>query len=80
MSDTKLNDVELVEELEHTKTLEQVGTMGTVKLTDGEIVYIPTPTADPQDPRTSQPAQANIYPRYLVCDGSLIILRFASKH
>ncbi|KAF5014664.1 hypothetical protein F66182_14275, partial [Fusarium sp. NRRL 66182] len=28
----------------------QVHTMGTVKLTEGEIVYIPTPTADPQDP------------------------------
>jgi hypothetical protein len=26
----------------------QVHTMGTVKLTEGEIVYIPTPTADPQ--------------------------------
>ncbi|KAL5361522.1 major facilitator superfamily domain-containing protein [Aspergillus floccosus] len=25
-------------------------TMGTVKLTDGAIVYVPTPTADPQDP------------------------------
>lgn len=23
---------------------------GTVKLTDGAIVYVPTPTADPQDP------------------------------
>ena len=26
----------------------QVHTMGTVRLTEGEIVYIPTPTADPQ--------------------------------
>ncbi|CAI7620299.1 unnamed protein product [Penicillium pancosmium] len=24
--------------------------MGTVKLTEGSIIYIPTPTADPQDP------------------------------
>lgn len=51
MSDTKINNVELIEELEHTKTLDQVNTMGTVKLTDGATVYIPTPTADPQDPR-----------------------------
>lgn len=28
----------------------KVNTMGTVKLTDGEIVYIPAPTADPRDP------------------------------
>lgn len=55
MGDTKLNNVELIEELEHTKTLDQVATMGTVKLTDGDIVYIPTPTADPQDPRTFSP-------------------------
>ncbi|KAH6889827.1 putative MFS transporter [Thelonectria olida] len=27
-----------------------VGVMGTVKLTEGAIVYIPTPTADPRDP------------------------------
>lgn len=26
----------------------QVRTMGTVKLTEGEIIYIPTPTADPR--------------------------------
>lgn len=26
----------------------QVHTMGTVRLTEGEIVYIPSPTADPQ--------------------------------
>jgi hypothetical protein len=29
--------------------------MGTVKLTDGAVVYIPAPTADPQDPRTFKP-------------------------
>ncbi|KAI1344440.1 major facilitator superfamily domain-containing protein [Xylariaceae sp. FL0016] len=29
---------------------EQVAVMGTVKLTDGAVVYIPTPTADPRDP------------------------------
>jgi len=50
MSDTKTNNVELIEELEHSRTLDQVNTMGTVKLTDGATVYIPTPTADPQDP------------------------------
>lgn len=27
---------------------DEVAVMGTVKLTDGQIVYIPTPTADPQ--------------------------------
>jgi hypothetical protein len=52
MGDIKSNNVEFIEELTHTKTLEQVTTMGTVKLTDGATVYIPTPTADPQDPRT----------------------------
>jgi len=50
MADHKDNSVEFIEELDHTKTLDQVTTMGTVKLTDGAIVYIPTPTADPQDP------------------------------
>ncbi|KAH6995108.1 major facilitator superfamily domain-containing protein [Ilyonectria destructans] len=29
---------------------EAVGVMGTVKLTEGAVVYIPTPTADPRDP------------------------------
>lgn len=40
-------------ELERTLSREglaKVDTMGTVKLTDGVVVYIPTPTADPQDP------------------------------
>jgi hypothetical protein len=50
MGETKSTNVELIEELTHSKTLEQVNTMGTVKLTDGATVYIPTPTADPQDP------------------------------
>jgi hypothetical protein len=72
MGDTKFNNVELIEELEQTKTLEQVTTMGTVKLTDGAIVYIPTPTADPQDPRKSSPALASIHPRCFVCDGPII--------
>lgn len=30
--------------------LKQTDTMGTVKLTDGAIVYVPAPTADPRDP------------------------------
>ncbi|KAI1874669.1 hypothetical protein JX265_004877 [Neoarthrinium moseri] len=34
----------------HEIAKEDVAVMGTVKLTDGQIVYIPTPTADPQDP------------------------------
>ncbi|ETS78905.1 hypothetical protein PFICI_08758 [Pestalotiopsis fici W106-1] len=29
---------------------EEVAVMGTVRLTDGDIVYVPTPSADPQDP------------------------------
>jgi len=32
----------------------RVAVMGTVKLTEGTIVYIPTPTADPQDPLNMQ--------------------------
>lgn len=28
----------------------EVEVMGTVKLTEGDIVYVPRPTADPQDP------------------------------
>jgi hypothetical protein len=48
MADYKKDNVEFVEELEHTETLEQVQTMGTVKLSDGAIIYIPSPTADPQ--------------------------------
>lgn len=48
MADLKSNNDELIEELEHSTTLEPVTTMGTVKLTDGVIVYIPAPTADPQ--------------------------------
>lgn len=31
--------------------------MGTVKLTDGEVVYIPTPSADPRDPLNMKPWQ-----------------------
>lgn len=50
MADTKDNNVEFIHELDHSETLDQVTTMGTVKLTDGAIVYIPAPTADPQDP------------------------------
>jgi hypothetical protein len=38
-----------VEELPITGAdLTKTKTMGTVKLTEGEIVYVPTPTADPQ--------------------------------
>lgn len=48
MADSKKHNAEFIEELEHSDTLEPVTTMGTVKLTDGVIVYIPSPTADPQ--------------------------------
>lgn len=34
------NDLDFVQE--------EVAVMGTVKLTDGDIVYVPTPSADPQ--------------------------------
>jgi hypothetical protein len=47
MADLKPSRVEHIEELE-SQELEQITTMGTVKLTEGAIVYIPTPTADPQ--------------------------------
>jgi hypothetical protein len=50
MTDTK-NDITHVEDLEEAGIAPPKGkVMGTVKLTDGLIVYIPTPTADPQDP------------------------------
>ncbi|KAL2816525.1 major facilitator superfamily domain-containing protein [Aspergillus granulosus] len=50
MVDTK-DDISHVEDLEDggiSSSRDKV--MGTVKLTEGKIVYIPTPTADPQDP------------------------------
>lgn len=28
--------------------MEELAVMGTVRLTDGDIVYVPTPSADPQ--------------------------------
>lgn len=50
--DTKDSSVSYVEEMERVTTKEslkaKVAVMGTVKLTEGAIVYIPTPTADPQ--------------------------------
>jgi len=44
--------VETIEdtELYQTKTNADVATVGTVKLTDGAIVFIPTPSSDPRDP------------------------------
>ncbi|KAF4974423.1 hypothetical protein FZEAL_8666 [Fusarium zealandicum] len=41
-------DLETVETIHVTKS--KVDVSGTVKLTEGTIVYIPTPTADPRDP------------------------------
>ncbi|KAL3486028.1 major facilitator superfamily domain-containing protein [Aspergillus germanicus] len=50
MTDTK-NDITHVEDLEDAGLAPPKDkVMGTVKLTEGKIVYIPTPTADPQDP------------------------------
>jgi len=48
MTDTK-GDIEHVEALDGKDAVNApVEVMGTVKLTDGVIVYIPAPTADPQ--------------------------------
>lgn len=52
MADIEKDSVQHVEETETVTPLDaeivKVHTMGTVKLTEGKIVYIPTPTADPQ--------------------------------
>ncbi|KAM0415973.1 hypothetical protein ACHAPT_013072 [Fusarium lateritium] len=43
-------DPEILKEHVQSRTKEVSNTMGTVKLTEGATVYIPTPTADPRDP------------------------------
>lgn len=49
MADTAKNEISHVEDLEDGDPHPPKDkVMGTVKLTVGEIVYIPTPTADPQ--------------------------------
>jgi hypothetical protein len=59
---TKVNeaDVTYVEDIEDGRASAKDGSdkkkkkvMGTVKLTEGKVVYIPTPTADPQGMNTS---------------------------
>ncbi|KAK8116747.1 uncharacterized protein PG998_005028 [Apiospora kogelbergensis] len=55
MDDTKLKpSSDHVEDLDVVKDSDilqgEVAVMGTVKLTEGKVIYIPTPTADPQDP------------------------------
>ncbi|KAL6355872.1 hypothetical protein LRP88_09455 [Fusarium phalaenopsidis] len=50
MTDKSKNDWACVESVEDVKAGESVAVMGTVRLTEGAIVYVPTPTADPQDP------------------------------
>ncbi|KAK8062554.1 major facilitator superfamily domain-containing protein [Apiospora hydei] len=55
MDDTKLKpSADHVEEFDAVKDSDvlrgEVEVMGTVKLTHGKTIYIPTPTADPQDP------------------------------
>ncbi|KAF7596869.1 hypothetical protein BBP40_011914 [Aspergillus hancockii] len=49
---TSIGHVEDIEAIEtgDMKIHQSKKVMGTVKLTEGSIVYIPTPTADPQDP------------------------------
>ncbi|RSL56839.1 hypothetical protein CEP53_006684 [Fusarium sp. AF-6] len=50
MTDKSKNEWPCVESVEDVKAGESVAVMGTVRLTEGAIVYVPTPTADPQDP------------------------------
>ncbi|KAL4863077.1 hypothetical protein BDV12DRAFT_206833 [Aspergillus spectabilis] len=51
MADPIKNNLSHVEDIEDGGvTAAKNKVMGTVKLTEGKIVYIPTPTADPQDP------------------------------
>ncbi|KAJ4223287.1 hypothetical protein NW759_005922 [Fusarium solani] len=50
MTDKSKNDWACVKSVEDVKVGESVAVMGTVRLTEGAIVYVPTPTADPQDP------------------------------
>lgn len=45
---TTFSEVEEVKTMTNESDLARVETMGTVKLTEGEIVFIPAPTADPQ--------------------------------
>ena len=42
------NDVESAFEIDPPKDGSTTSVMGTVKLTEGTVVYIPTPTADPR--------------------------------
>ncbi|KAL4924822.1 major facilitator superfamily domain-containing protein [Aspergillus undulatus] len=51
MADAVKSDISHVEHIEEGGVKPMKGkVMGTVKLTEGAIVYIPTPTADPRDP------------------------------
>ncbi|KAL4966903.1 major facilitator superfamily domain-containing protein [Aspergillus stella-maris] len=51
MADAVKSDITYVEHIEDGGVAPTKGkVMGTVKLTEGKIVYIPTPTADPRDP------------------------------
>lgn len=45
---THLESHALPSEIDVDLIQEEVAVMGTVKLTDGDIVYVPTPSADPQ--------------------------------
>ena len=56
MEKTDASHVEVLEDLTDEK-LHKTATMGTVQLTDGAIIYVPTPTADPQDPLNMKPWQ-----------------------
>lgn len=52
MDDTTKKDVVYVEDIEEGGIMRAKGkVMGTVKITEGTVVYIPTPTADPQGER-----------------------------
>lgn len=53
MADSTKADISHVEHLEDGGATPNKGkVMGTVKLTEGKIVYIPTPTADPRGERS----------------------------
>ncbi|RJE22492.1 hypothetical protein PHISCL_05178 [Aspergillus sclerotialis] len=55
MKDTMKSNISHVEDIEDGGIEIPKGkSMGTVKLTEGKIVYIPTPTADPQGETSSR--------------------------
>lgn len=60
MTDKSKNDWACVKSVEDVKVGESVAVMGTVRLTKGAIVYVPTPTADPQGNDSSKNPKGTI--------------------